>query len=75
VFLLAQAGQSVQFRNSEDVLHNVRVTDAATTAEDGSFNISNVRPGQYNLTVYAGPAPVVRPIEVKTGRTDLGVIQ
>ena len=26
----------------------------ATTAEDGSFSISNVRPGQYNLTIYAG---------------------
>ena len=40
---------------------------AATTAEDGSFTISNVRPGQYNLTIYAGAAPVVRPIEVKSG--------
>lgn len=122
-FLLAQAGQFVQFRNSEDVLHNVRVTEissqkpvfnvatvafgkyehtfdpgyynvtcdihttmrasilvtaspyAATTTEDGSFSISNVRPGRYNLTVYAGPAPVVRTIEVKTGKTDLGLIQ
>lgn len=122
-FLLAQAGQSVQFRNSEDVLHNVRVTEissqkpvfnvatvafgkyehkfepgyynvtcdihttmrasilvtaspyTATTAEDGSFSISNVRPGQYNLTVYAGPAPVVRSIEVKNALTDLGMIQ
>jgi plastocyanin len=122
-FLLAQAGQSVQFRNSEDVLHNVRVTEistqkpvfnvatiafgkyehkfdpgyyavtcdihttmrasilvsaspyTATTAQDGSFNISNVRPGQYSLTIYAGPAPVVRSIDVKKGGTDLGVIQ
>lgn len=122
-FLLAQAGQSVQFRNSEDVLHNVRVTEissqkpvfnvatvafgkyehkfapgyfavtcdihttmrasilvtaspyAATTAEDGSFTISNVRPGPYNLTVYAGAAPVVRSVEVKSTGTDLGVIQ
>jgi plastocyanin len=121
-FLLAQAGQSVQFRNSEDVLHNVRVTEISTqkpvfnvatvafgkyehkfepgyynvtcdihttmrasilvtaspytasTAEDGTFRISNVRPGQYNLTIYAGPAPVVRPIDVKSGRTDLGEI-
>ena len=122
-FLLAQAGQSVQFRNSEDVLHNVRVTEissqkpvfnvatvafgkyehkfdpgyynvtcdihttmrasilvtaspyAITTAADGSFTISNVRPGQYNLTVYAGPTPVVRSVEVKSTGTDLGLIQ
>jgi len=122
-FLIAQAGQPVQFRNSEDVLHNVRVTNAAsqepvfnvatlafgkhehkfqpgyynvtcdihstmrasilvtaspytaTTGPDGSFDLSNVLPGQYNLTIYAGAAPVVRPIDVKSGRTDLGVIQ
>jgi plastocyanin len=122
-FLLAQAGQLVQFRNSEDVLHNVRVTEissqkpvfnvatvafgkyehqfdpgyynvtcdihttmrasilvtqspySATTGEDGSFSMDNVRPGQYNLTVYAGPTPVVRSIEVKSTGTDLGVIQ
>lgn len=122
-FLLAQAGQWVQFRNSEDVLHNVRVTEissqkpvfnvatvafgkydhtfepgyynvtcdihptmrasilvtqspySATTAEDGSFSMNNVRPGQYNLTVYAGPTPVVRSIEVKSARTDVGLIQ
>jgi plastocyanin len=122
-FLLAQAGQLVQFRNSEDVLHNVRVTEissqkpvfnvatvafgtyehkfdpgyynvtcdihttmrasilvtaspyTATTGEDGSFNISNVKPGPYNLTIYAGPAPVVRPIEVKSTGTNLGLIE
>jgi len=122
-FLIAQAGQLVQFRNSEDVLHNVRVTEISTqkpvfnvatlafgkyehkfdagfynvscdihstmrasilvtaspytasTAEDGTFSMSDVRPGKYNLTIYAGAAPVVRPIEVKNGRTDLGVIQ
>lgn len=122
-FLIAQAGQLVQFRNSEDVLHNVRVTEVssqkpvfnvatvpfgkyehkfdtgyysvtcdihttmrasvlvtaspytATTAADGSFTISNVQPGPYNLTVYAGAAPVVRPIEVKHARTDLGEIR
>jgi hypothetical protein len=34
-----------------------------------------VKPGRYNLTVYAGAAPVVRPIELKAFRTDLGVIQ
>lgn len=122
-FLIAQAGQQVQFRNSEDVLHNVRVTEissqkpvfnvatiafgkyehtfdpgyynvscdihstmrasilvtaspyTATTAEDGSFSITNVRPGKYNLTIYAGSAPVVRSVEVKSSRTDVGVIQ
>jgi hypothetical protein len=46
-----------------------------STAEDGSFNISNVRPGQYNLTIYAGPAPVVRLVEVKSALTDLGEIR
>jgi hypothetical protein len=34
-----------------------------------------VRPGTYNLTVYAGTDPVIRAIEVKAGKTDLGVIQ
>ena len=113
----------VQFRNSEDILHNVRVTETSTykpvfnvatlalgkyehkfepgfynvscdihstmhasilvtaspytasTAEDGSFRMTGVRPGKYNLTIYAGAAPVVRAIEVKGGQTDLGVIQ
>jgi len=122
-FLIAQAGQPVQFRNSEDVLHNVRVTNAAsqepvfnvatlafgkyehkfqpgyydvtcdihstmrasilvtdspytaTTAADGRFNLRDVVPGQYNLTIYAGAAPVVRPVEVRSGQTELGVIQ
>jgi len=122
-FLLAQAGQSVQFRNSEDVLHNVRVTEissqkpvfnvatvafgkyehkfdpgyynvtcdihttmrasilvtaspyAVTTAGDGSFNISNVKTGQYNLAIYAGSTHAVRPIDVKGPKTDLGLIQ
>lgn len=122
-FLIAQAGQPVEFRNSEDVLHNVRVTEvtsqtpvfnvatlmfgkyesklepgfydvtcdihstmragilvtaspyAASTAEDGSFSMSHVRPGKYNLTVYAGKAPIVRQVEVRAGTADLGVIQ
>jgi plastocyanin len=122
-FLVAQAGQTVQFRNSEDVLHNVRVAEAlqqkpvfnvattafgsyehkfepgyynvtcdihptmrasilvtatpytATTSADGGFTIRSVKPGKYNLTVYAGASPVTRSIEVKSGRTDLGVIQ
>ena len=111
----------VQFRNSEDVLHNVRVSNAvrhrnpcstwrrllsaryehkfepgyynvtcdihstmrasilvtaspytATTADDGSFSLSDVWPGQYNLTIYAGAAPVVRPVEMKAGGRILG---
>jgi plastocyanin len=122
-FLLAQAGQSVQFRNSEDVLHNVRVTEisnqkpvfnvatvafgkyehkfepgyynvtcdihttmrasilvtaspyAVATGEDGRFSIANVRPGTYNLTIYAGPTPIVRSVEVRSPGTDFGVIQ
>ena len=122
-FLIAQAGQTVQFRNSEDVLHNVRLTDvssqkpvfnvatlafgkyehklepgfynvtcdihstmrasilvtpspyATSTAEDGSFSMSRVRPGKYNLTIYTGNAPIVRPVEVRGETTDLGLIQ
>jgi plastocyanin len=122
-FLIAQAGQTVQFRNSEDVLHNVRLTEAssqtpvfnvatlafgkyehtlepgfynvtcdihstmrasilvtaspyaASTKEDGSFSMSPVRPGKYNLTIYTGNAPIVRSIEVKAGSADLGLIQ
>ena len=121
--LMAQAGQTVQFRNSEDVLHNVRLTEvstqkpvfnvatlafgtyehklepgfynvscdihstmrasilvtrspyAASTAEDGSFSMSHVRPGKYNLTIYAGNTPIVRTVEVKSGQAELGVIQ
>jgi plastocyanin len=123
-FLVAQAGQRVEFRNSEDVLHNIRVTEAseqkpvfnvatppfgkyaytfekpgvytvgcdihqtmradilvtatpytATAGDDGSFAIANVRPGKYELKVYAGGDPVVRTIDVTSGKTDLGVIQ
>jgi plastocyanin len=123
-FLLAQAGQAVEFRNGEDVLHNIRVTEVAgqkpvfnvatppggkylhkferpgfynvgcdihqtmradifvmdtpytaTTGTDGSFTISNVKPGEYNLTVYAGSTPIVRAVEIRSSRTDLGVIQ
>ena len=69
-FLIAQAGQTIQFGNSEDVLHNVRVAEASTQKP-----IFNVKAGHYNLTVYTGAAPVVRPIEVKGGTTELGAIQ
>ena len=120
-FLIAQAGQPVEFRNSEDVLHNIRVTEVSgqkpvfnvasppygkyahkferpgmytvgcdihstmradilitatpyitTSNQDGSFTITNVRPGAYQLTVYGGGDPIVRKVEVKSGRTDLG---
>ena len=123
-FLIAQTGQTVEFRNSEDVLHNIRVTEVAgqkpvfnvatppsgkyahkferpgfynvgcdihqtmradimvmatpftaTTGADGSFSMANVTPGEYNLTVYAGSEPIVRAVEIKSGKTDLGVIQ
>jgi plastocyanin len=123
-FLVAQAGQLVEFRNSDDVLHNIRVTESAeqrpifnvatppygkyeyrferpgtytlgcdihptmradilvtatpytaTTSENGSFAIADVRPGPYTLKVFAGGEPVVREVEVKSGKTDLGVIQ
>ncbi len=53
----------MQFRNSEDVLHNVRVTE-----------MSSQKP-VFNVAIYAGPAPVVRSVEVKGTRTDLGLIQ
>lgn len=56
-FLVAQAGQSVQFRNSEDVLHNVRVADASqqkpvfnvATTPFGSYE-HKFEPGYYNVT-------------------------
>lgn len=123
-FLVAQAQQTVEFRNGEDVLHNIRVTEVAgqqpvfnvatppggkytykferpgfynvgcdihqsmradilvmgtpytaTTGGDGSFTISNVLPGPYKLTVYAGSGPVVRTVQVTGVKTDVGVIQ
>ncbi len=123
-FLIAQAGQPVEFRNSEDVLHNIRVTEVygqkpvfnvasppygkyehkferpgmytvgcdihstmrsdilitatpyiTTSNQDGSFTIADVRPGAYQLTVYGGGDPIVRTVEVKSGRTDLGIIR
>jgi plastocyanin len=123
-FLVAQAGQRVEFRNSEDVLHNIRVTESSeqrpvfnvatppfgkyeytfekpgvytvgcdihqtmradilvtatpytgTTGDNGSFTIPNVRPGAYHLKIYAGGEPIVREIEVRTGNTDLGLVQ
>ena len=39
-FLIAQAGQNVQFWNSEDVLHNVRVTETST--QQPVFNVATL---------------------------------
>ena len=57
-FLLAQAGQSVQFRNSEDVLHNVRVTEIVVTETrvqrgdrwPSASTSTSSSPGYYNVT-------------------------
>lgn len=46
--LVAQAGQRVVFHNSEDVLHNVRVTEVAT--DTPVFNVATVAFGSYEHT-------------------------
>ena len=120
--LVAQTGQAVQFRNSEDVLHNVRVTEVATdrpvfnvatvafgsydytferpgfytvtcdihssmradilvapspytakTDQNGSFSIDGVPSGAYTVNLYAGGAPTIKSIEVKSGKTALNL--
>jgi plastocyanin len=51
-FLIAQAGQVVQFRNSEDVLHNVRVTEASQ--QKPVFNVATTAFGAYEHKLEVG---------------------
>lgn len=51
-FLLARAGQRVEFRNSEDVLHNIRVTESATR-----LPVFNVSPPPFTSYVHAFDRP------------------
>jgi len=46
--LLVRTGQPVQFRNSDDVLHNVRVNEDATKA--GTFNVAIPMGEDYRFT-------------------------
>lgn len=67
--LLARVGQPVEFRNSEDVLHNVRVFERATgttefnvsTPVSGVYEHTFERPGRYAVScdVHPGMAAVV----------------
>lgn len=62
--LLARVGQRVEFRSSEDVLHNVRVADSATN--ETIFNVATPpnqaythvfeKPGYYEVTCDVHPA-------------------
>ena len=62
--LVAQVGQRVEFRSSEDVLHNVRVDEAGTQAP--VFNVATppfeayahtfAKPGYYNVSCDVHPA-------------------
>jgi hypothetical protein len=71
---LYNVGCDIHTTMRADIL--VTATPYTTIAgADGSFTIANVKPGQYNLTIHAGSAPVVRSIEVKGGRPDLGVVR
>jgi plastocyanin len=62
--LVAQAGQPVEFRSSEDVLHNVRVDEPAThtpvfnvaTPPFGSYTHTFDKPGYYNVSCDVHPA-------------------
>lgn len=62
--LLAQQGQRIEFRNSEDVLHNVRVAHSDTkevifnvaTPPFGTYNHTFAKTGYYNVTCDIHPA-------------------
>lgn len=63
-FLIAKAGQTVEFRSSEDVLHNVRVDEVETkapvfnvaTPPFGSYQHAFERPGYYQVSCDVHPA-------------------
>ena len=119
--LLVREGQPVEFRNSEDELHNVHVVEAGTTStvlnvaipilggsyshtferagtylvscnvhqemaavilvtstpyaviadNDGTFSLSDVPPGSYNLTVRNGATRIERVVDIDGPRTEL----
>jgi plastocyanin len=46
--LLVRTGQPAEFRNSDDVLHNVRVRNDAT--REGAFNVALPTGGSYSFT-------------------------
>ena len=122
VLLLARTGQPVEFRNSDDTLHNVHVTHedtrepafnvaiptdnsyrytfqkdgfyrvgcdihpamaaavfsastpyAALADADGRFTFSDVAPGAYMATVYAGGRKLQRAVEVKGGVVEITI--
>ena len=62
--LVVQAGQRVEFRSSEDVLHNVRVDEPVTqtpvfnvaTPPFGSYTHTFDKPGYYNVSCDVHPA-------------------
>ena len=62
--VVAQVGQRVDFRSSEDVLHNVRVDEAGTqapvfnvaTPPFGTYTHTFEKPGYYNVSCDVHPA-------------------